>query len=159
MDYQQLAEQFTKWYYNMLNTHHPASQSTPEPFGPEHFFSDSTAKITITHHIDEFQQTRGAEETCQKLIELVTTQQALFQPNTNTDSLGIKVESHGLVVVNVSGTIHSIHSVVGVFEQQFGLAQDPCSDGNYKIKFTVLHCRQPTTTPSLTQPVHYSIGV
>ena len=71
----------------------------------------------------------------------------------------IKLDQHGLIVVNVAGTIHNGEStVVGVFEQQFGLLQDPSTQGNYKIKFTRLICRHASSQQSLQQCAH-AVGV
>ena len=93
--------------------------------------------------VEKTLETFGAHETCQKQLQLVTSQHALFQPHINADSMEIKVDEHGLIVVAVAGAIHNGESVViGGFEQQFGLLQDPSAQGNYKIKFTRLICRQ-----------------
>ena len=44
------------------------------------------------------------------------------------------MDDHGLLMVQVLGTVYSPVTIVGKFEQLFGLAQAPSGDGSWCIK-------------------------
>ncbi len=46
------------------------------------------------------------------------------------------MDPHGLVVVSVCGTLHTVETCCGTFHQNFGLVRDPFESNNWKVKFT-----------------------
>jgi hypothetical protein len=44
------------------------------------------------------------------------------------------MDDHGLLLVRVRGTVYTPATLVGKFEQLFGLAQAPSGDGSWCIK-------------------------
>ena len=134
---QLLAKQFTEWYYKMINSLHPNSSITPEPFRTEHFYEDCKTDICIQGIVESVQ---GSQQSCAKLASIVIDRGTLFQPNITNNGLSVISEKHGLIVIHIAGTLHTIKDHIGIFEQQFGLVSDPFNQNNYKIQFTKLKC-------------------
>jgi hypothetical protein len=123
-----LAEQFTQWFYSMLNKN--------ECLNNEHFYSD--ARLTINKFDNGTLTSETIENNPQEIVErlfLMRMQYNLFfNPNLSADGVQGRVDLHGLVLVFVCGTLHVEGTCVGVFEQVFGLVRDPLTDNNWKIK-------------------------
>lgn len=72
------------------------------------------------------------------LTELLWGQQLFLNPNLNGGGVVGRLSRHGLAVVAVCGTTHQTNSCNGIFEQAFGLLQDPSSEFSWKIKWSQL---------------------
>ncbi|VEN57044.1 unnamed protein product [Callosobruchus maculatus] len=140
----QLAEQFTKWFYTMLNS--------DEGVGIEHFYADAKLKlITVTDKDCDIKEIADNPQDISSALQALKLQHHLyFNPNFSNDGIKGQIDPHGLVVVFTCGTIHVKDSIVGVFEQVFSLARDPFCDNNWKIKKTELNLRSKNS--SLGQP-------
>lgn len=130
-----LGEKFSEWFYNMVNT--------SPIIGPEHFWRDA---VLTLHLISEAQTvTEVIQDDCEKIALLLsntkTTHNLFFNPNLTKEGIKSRMSPHGLVIVMVCGTLHTDNQCVGVFEQVFGLARDPFSENNWKIKNTELNLR------------------
>ena len=140
---QALAEQFTKWFFQMLNSYHPFSQEAPvEGFGPHHFFADCRLKMICETPDLRREVHSGSSEVCRRLLAFVKEEQLKFNPNLDPGGVKGMSNPHGLKAVTVCGTVHLGGRFVGIFEQQFGLVRDPDSQNNLKIKFTNLKLRR-----------------
>lgn len=64
-----------------------------------------------------------------------------FNPNLTSEGVKGQMNTHGLVLVFVCGTLHTKDNCIGLFEQSFALARDPFSENNWKIKKTMLSLR------------------
>ncbi|XP_044254664.1 uncharacterized protein C3orf38 homolog isoform X2 [Tribolium madens] len=105
-----LAQQFTKWFYSMLNKN--------ECLNHEHLYPD--ARLTINMSNNGQVSTEIIENDAVKVVQ--------------RDGVQGRVDPHGLVLVLVCGTLHTDATCVGVFEQVFALARDPQTENNWKIK-------------------------
>jgi len=121
----QLCQQFTEWFYTSWN-----EIST---FKPDHFFPD--CQLTLVH--ENNRQVAGAYFVCEILRTYVGSQELRFCPNTNSNK--VEESKHGLVLIQIHGTIHQRGSCIGIFDQSFGLARDPSHGNNYLIKFCFLN--------------------
>lgn len=130
-----LAEQFTKWFYSLMNS--------DEVIGPEHFYQD--AKLTLNLYSNGDCDTtileNNPEEIVQALFQLKLQNDLFFNPNISKDGTQGKMDPHGLVIVLVCGTVHVQQVCAGIFEQVFALARDPFCDNNWKIKHSELNLR------------------
>lgn len=130
-----LGERFAEWFYNMLNT-------TPV-IGSEHFWQDCTLTLNLISEMQTITET--VSDDCEKIANVIsttkTTHNLFFNPNLSREGTKTKMDPHGLVIVMVCGTLHTDSKCVGVFEQIFGLARDPFSENNWKIKNTHLNLR------------------
>ncbi|XP_018569801.1 uncharacterized protein C3orf38 homolog [Anoplophora glabripennis] len=130
-----LAEQFTKWFYSLMNT--------DEIIGSEHFYQD--AKLTINMYSDDDCDTtvieNNPEEIVQALFQLKSQHNLFFNPNVSTEGIQGRMDPHGLVLVLACGTLHIQEVCAGLFEQVFALARDPFCDNNWKIKSSELNVR------------------
>ncbi|CAH1992580.1 unnamed protein product [Acanthoscelides obtectus] len=115
----QLADQFAKWFYTMLNS--------DEGVGTEHFYANAKLKIAIV--TDEGCDLKEVEDNPEKLQH-----QLYFNPNFTNEGIQGRIDPHGLVMVFTCGTLHVKDAIVGVFEQVFSLARDPFCDNNWTIK-------------------------
>lgn len=139
---QDMALQFSQWFYPMLNACHPLfpfEQKPPEAFAPNHFFRDANLLLVVATRDDERRETfTDSESVCRRLMDLTRKENVIFNPNLEPTGVKGFSDPHGRRVVIVCGTLHSADKLVGLFEQQFGLARDPFSNNNWKIKFTRL---------------------
>lgn len=130
-----LAEQFSKWFYTMLNG--------SESIKPEHFYSDATFSINMftNGEVITEQIQNDPQEISNRLFATKKRFHLFFNPNLTGEGVRGQVDPHGLVVVLACGTLHSNDTCVGVFEQSFALARDPQAENNWKIKNSELNLR------------------
>ncbi|CAF1331360.1 unnamed protein product [Adineta ricciae] len=126
----QLSHQFTEWFYTSWNT--------LTTFSPEHFFPD--CELTLVH--ENQHRVLGSYYVCDILRSYVATQNLRFCPNIPSNKA--EESKHGLVLVQIHGTIHQHGTCVGIFDQAFGLVRDPNHSNNYLIKFTFLNMQTQT---------------
>ena len=134
----ELAVQFVRWFYKMLNACNAPQTADGEEFGVQHFYDDCSFRLlysTYEQSVDEF---KGAQVVCDRLRAFVCEEQLQFNANTDSDGTMGMSYPHGLKMIVVCGTVHVGTQVVGIFEQQFGLVRDPSMDNNWRIKFTNL---------------------
>ncbi|CAF0904916.1 unnamed protein product [Adineta ricciae] len=121
----QLSHQFTEWFYTSWN-----SIST---FTSDHFFPD--CQLTLIH--ENNRRVLGSYYVCDILRAYVTNQELRFCPNPQSNK--VEESQHGLVLIQIHGTIHQHGTCIGVFDQSFGLVRDPNHSNNYLIKFCFLN--------------------
>ncbi|CAF1161432.1 unnamed protein product [Adineta steineri] len=140
----QLSHQFTEWFYTSWN-----NLST---FTSDHFFPD--CQLTLIH--ENHRRILGAYYVCDTLRSYITSQDLRFYPNIQSNK--VEESKHGLVSIQISGTIHQRGTCIGIFDQSFGLVRDPNHSNNYLIKFCFLNMQtqQQTHQPQLlsaNQPI------
>ncbi|CAF1331152.1 unnamed protein product [Adineta steineri] len=140
----QLSHQFTEWFYTSWN-----NLST---FTSDHFFPD--CQLTLIH--ENHRRILGAYYVCDTLRSYITSQDLRFYPNIQSNK--VEESKHGLVSIQISGTIHQRSTCIGIFDQSFGLVRDPNHSNNYLIKFCFLNMQtqQQTHQPQLlsaNQPI------
>jgi hypothetical protein len=121
----QLSHQFTEWFYTSWNS--------LTSFTYDHFFPD--CQLTLFH--ENQRRVLGAHYVCDLLRSYVANQDLRFFPNIQSNKA--EESKHGLVLIQVHGTIHQRGTCVGIFDQSFGLVRDPTHSNNYLIKFTFLN--------------------
>jgi len=151
-----MAESFVKWYYELLNATFFSGDGSGD-FGPQHFWSDASAKIFLHQGSDGGQsnltsstikgnsvqqQQQPSESICvqgdsQVCDALKRVARVTYHPNM-ADSVGGYVDVHGQAVLQAAGALlnPTNSAVCGTFQQQFGLVRDPSQSNNWKIKFT-----------------------
>lgn len=130
-DIEKLAQEFAKWFYRQMNI---------EIVESTHFFSDAKLKISVFSNSDCDTSVieNDPQEISHSLHRIKLQYDLYFNPNFTEDGVQGRIDSHGLVIVLVCGTLHTHNSIAGIFEQVFGLARDPFSDNNWKIKHSEL---------------------
>ncbi|CAF1604845.1 unnamed protein product [Rotaria magnacalcarata] len=121
----QLSHQFTEWFYTSWN-----GLST---FQSDHFFPD--CHLTLIH--ENNRRVLGAYYVCDALRSYVSNRDLRFYPNPQSNK--VEESKHGLVLIQVHGTIHQRNTCTGIFDQSFGLVRDPNHCNNYLIKFSFLN--------------------
>lgn len=121
----QLSHQFTEWFYTSWNN--------LSSFTSDHFFPD--CQLTLFH--ENQRRILGSYYVCELLRSYVTNQDLRFSPNIQSNK--VEESKHGLVLIQVHGTIHQRGTCVGIFDQSFGLIRDPTHSNNYLIKFSFLN--------------------
>ncbi|CAF4368331.1 unnamed protein product, partial [Adineta steineri] len=113
-------------------------------FTPDHFFPD--CQLTLVH--ENQRRISGAYYVCETLRSYTTNQDLHFYPNIQSNKA--EESKHGLVLIQVHGTIHQRGTCIGIFDQSFGLVRDPTHSNNYLIKFSFLNMQtQQAQQPSL----------
>ncbi|KAJ8951363.1 hypothetical protein NQ318_009299 [Aromia moschata] len=130
-----LAEQFSKWFYSMMNS--------VEFIGAEHFYPDARLNLNVytNDNCDTSVIENDPAEIVQSLRRIKMQHNLFFNPNVTKDGVQGRMDPHGLVMVLVCGTLHVQQACVGVFEQVFALARDPFCDNNWKIKNSELNLK------------------
>ncbi|CAF1495533.1 unnamed protein product, partial [Rotaria sordida] len=121
----QLSQQFTEWFYTSWNT--------LTTFTSDHFFPD--CQLTLIH--ENQRRILGSYYVCELLRSYITNQDLRFCPNIQSNKA--EESKHGLVLLQIHGTIHQRGTCVGIFDQAFGLIRDPTHSNNYLIKFCFLN--------------------
>jgi hypothetical protein len=121
----QLSQQFTEWFYTSWNN--------LTTFTCDHFFPD--CQLTLIH--ENHRQILGSYYVCDALRSYVANQDLRFSPNIQSNKA--EESRHGLVLIQVHGTIHQRGTCIGIFDQSFGLVRDPTHSNNYLIKFSFLN--------------------
>ena len=138
----QLSQQFTDWFYSSWNN--------LSAFQSDHFFPD--CQLTLKHENDR--RVQGAYFVCDVLRSFIVNQDLRFHPNIQSNQ--IEESKHGLVLIQIHGTIHQRGTCIGIFDQSFGLVRDPHHGNNYLIKFCFLNMQtqqtqqQPPQHPQIT---------
>lgn len=149
-----LGEKFTEWFYNMVNT--------SPIIGSEHFWSDAVLTLNLVSESQTVtEEVKGDSEKVAALLSTTkNTYNLFFNPNLTKDGIRSKMDPHGLVVIMVCGTLHTNKECVGVFEQVFGLARDPFSENNWKIKSTQVNLKSKSGVselPNLSDSVENNV--
>lgn len=66
----------------------------------------------------------------------------LLNPNLSVEGVREKKSPHGFVIIGVCGTVHQQANCSGIFEQVFGLLQDPSAEFRWRIKWTEVRITQ-----------------
>ena len=132
---QEMALQFVRWFYPILNNGHVANANNEDNFGPHHFWQDCQLKVCTPQyeHLVE-----GSTAVAKKLLTLIGQHQLYFNPFDAQQGVRSFLEPHGLVAVMACGGLHRGDACIGIYEQKFGLVRDPSVGNNWKIKFTEL---------------------
>jgi len=102
-------------------------------FNSDHFFPD--CQLTLIH--ENHRRICGSFYVHETLRSYVANQELQFIPNIQSNQ--VDESKHGLVMIQIHGTIHQRGTCRGVFDQSFGLVRDPTHGYNYLIKFTFLN--------------------
>ncbi|CAF2149811.1 unnamed protein product [Rotaria magnacalcarata] len=144
---EQLSHQFTEWFYTSWNT--------LTTFACDHFFPD--CQLTLIH--ENHRRVLGSYYVCDLLRSYVANQDLRFTPNVQSNKA--QESTHGLVLLQMHGTIHQRGTCVGIFDQSFGLIRDPTHSNNYLIKFCFLNMQtqqsqqqQQLTSANLSTPTY-----
>jgi len=132
----QLSQQFTEWFYSSWNN--------LATFTSDHFFPD--CQLTLVH--ENHRRVLGSYFVCDVLRTYVANQELRFCPNPQSNK--VEESKHGLVLIQIHGTIHQRGTCIGIFDQSFGLVRDPNHSNNYLIKFAFLNMQ--TQQPQHQQP-------
>ncbi|XP_071476653.1 uncharacterized protein C3orf38 homolog [Diadema antillarum] len=149
---QELAKQFSSWFFSQLNLMHPMNVQQSADWGPQHFLPDACLKLYVIRGSQKDLETyEGSDLVANRLKCLVSDEELIFNPNLLPDGTRGRSESHGLVVTMVCGTLHQASNCVGVFEQSTGLVRDPLADNKWKVKYVNLQikCSSPSQMPTL----------
>ena len=147
-----LAQQFVKWFYSMLNSHNPdVNVECNDTYGSQHFYADCVMKLACATPELRLEQFSTADIVSKRLLSFIVEERIVFNPNIEPVGVQWLVEPHGLRVVMACGTLHQCGNLVGIFEQQFGIAQDPFMENSWKIRYTYLKMKSDITAsmPSL----------
>ena len=136
----QLSLQFTEWFFTAWNN--------LKNFSSDHFFPD--CQLTLVH--ENNRRILGAFYVCDLLRSYIANQELVFYPNVSSNKA--EESRHGLVVVQIHGTIHQRGTCVGIFDQAFGLTRDPTHGNNYLIKFIFLNMQTQSGQAQLQLPSH-----
>lgn len=137
----QLAEKFSEWFYSLLNK--SKSELGGCVLGTDNFFPDCSIRMHLQSSSGSVENNveNDAAGVLKLLLDTKSDHNLYFNPNLTRDGVQGKMDPHGLVLVAVCGTLHQDQKYAGVFEQLFGLARDPFSANNWKIKYTEVNLK------------------
>ena len=130
-----MAVEFVKWFYKLLDTH--STTTTQEDF-LRLFYGD--CRLSLLSVVGEMRtdQYTGGELVAHRLLAFVREESLKFNPNDTSEGVRMQSTPHGLTVISCAGTLQQ-NGLVGVFEQQFGLARDLEMENNWRIQFSNLN--------------------
>ena len=149
---QELGEAFVRWFYDQLNLQNPMTGGQSGEFGPQHFWDNCSLKLVcrtpeLTEEIFD-----GSHLVANRLRALMQEELLVLNPNVCRDGVRVASQAHGLLAVQVCGTVSQYNKLIGVFQQLFGLARASAGHDTWKVKFSELHLSSSgnLTVPRLT---------
>jgi len=133
---EEFIEMFAKHFYDLFND---LGIPNKNQLDGRHFYENCTMAVRILGGSEEFNEScEDSASTLQCLFGIKKEHQLFFSPHLG-DGVKWKKESHGLVKVHIGGTLHQgVGRMVGMFEQQFVLREDPQAANTWKILNTNL---------------------
>ncbi|XP_032783095.1 uncharacterized protein C3orf38 homolog [Daphnia magna] len=132
---------FTQWFYEILLAVHKQSPTVSKL--SEQFWKDVRLKITFNSPgVTNNQEAVGSDEASHLLQILLCQHGFLLNPNLSPNGVKERKDPHGMVIIGVCGTAHQYENCSGIFEQVFGLLQDPHVDFHWRIKWSELRITQ-----------------
>lgn len=127
---------FAKHFYDLFND---LGIPGKNQLDGRHFYENCTMALRILGGVEEIMENcDDSSSILQCLLGIKKEHQIFFSPNLG-DGVKWKKESHGLVKVHIGGTLHQgAGRLVGMFEQQFILREDPQAANTWKILNTNL---------------------
>jgi len=156
LDAGSMALLFAKWFYAMFNAFPQqrrllmANPSTMSPddsnlFGPHHFVENCCLNLRMrnspggasTNASCHAETVTGGSAVAERLAKLSVEDEIVFNANLDDEGCKGKKEPHGLVMIQISGTLMRHGCLIGVFDQSFGLIKEPQTD-KWKVQLTNL---------------------
>ncbi|XP_022165209.1 uncharacterized protein C3orf38 homolog [Myzus persicae] len=127
---EEFIEMFAKHFYDLLND---LGVPGKNQLDCRHFYENCTMSLKILGGSSEICETcEDSASTLQCLLGIKKEHILFFSPHLG--DVKWKKESHGLVKVHIGGTLHQgVGRMVGMFEQQFILREDPQAENTWKI--------------------------
>ncbi|KAL5241031.1 hypothetical protein ACI65C_008441 [Semiaphis heraclei] len=127
---EEFIEMFAKHFYDLLNDLGIPGKTQLDC---RHFYENCTMSLKILGGSNEIHETcEDSISTLKCLLSIKKEHMLFFSPYL--DNVKWKKESHGLVKVHIGGTLHQgVGRMVGMFEQQFILREDPQAENTWKI--------------------------
>lgn len=127
---EEFIEMFAKHFYDLLND---LGVPGKNQLDTRHFYDNCTMSLKILGGSNEISETCEDSTSILQCLLGVKKEHILFFSPHLTD-VKWKKESHGLVKVHIGGTLHQgVGRMVGMFEQQFILREDPQAENTWKI--------------------------
>jgi hypothetical protein len=128
-------EMFAKHFYDLFND---IGVPGKNQLDGRHFYENCTMAVRILGGSEEIsEKCENSATLLQCLSGIKKEHQLFFSPHLS--DVKWKKESHGLVKVHIGGTLHQgVGRMVGMFEQQFILREDPQAENTWKILNTNL---------------------
>ncbi|EGD81971.1 hypothetical protein PTSG_02655 [Salpingoeca rosetta] len=110
----------------------------PPSFTTDLFFDDCELNLHVAP-AGQIEQHQGSASVVHRLTKLPQQDNVLFRPGDG----GIRgmLEPHGLLAVEVHGTVHSPGAVIGHFRQACLLAQDPFLQDTWRVRNINIECQ------------------
>lgn len=133
---EEFIEMFAKHFYELFND---LGVPGKNHLDSRHFYENCTMVLKIIGGSEEINEScEDSVSILQCLLGVKKEHQLFFSPHLG-DGVKWKKESHGLLKVHIGGTLHQgIGRMVGMFEQQFILREDPQAENTWKILNTTL---------------------
>lgn len=127
---EEFIEMFAKNFYDLFND---LGIPGKNQLDSRHFYENCTLSLKILGGSNEISETcEDSTSVLQCLLGIKKEHQLFFSPHLG--DVKWKKESHGLVKVHIGGTLHQgVGRMVGMFEQQFILREDPQAENTWKI--------------------------
>jgi len=133
---EEFIEMFAKHFYDLFND---LDVPNKDQLDGRHFYENCTMAVRILGGSEEINENcENSLSILQCLLGIKKEHQLFFSPHLG-DGVKWKKELHGLVKVHIGGTLHQgVGRMVGMFEQQFVLREDPQAANTWKILNTNL---------------------
>lgn len=132
---EEFIEMFAKHFYDLFND---LGVPGKDQLNERHFYQNCTMAVRILGGNEEInEKCDNSTSSLQCLLSIKKEHQLFFSPHLS--DVKWKKESHGLVKIQIGGTLHQgVGRMVGMFEQQFILREDPQAENTWKVLNTNL---------------------
>lgn len=142
---EEFIEMFAKHFYELFND---LGVPGKNQLNERHFYENCTMAVRILGGSEEInEKCDNSSSSLQCLLGIKKEHQLFFSPHLS--DVKWKKESHGLVKIQIGGTLHQgVGRMVGMFEQQFILREDPQAENTWKVLNTNLMMKSMDTITS-----------
>ena len=143
---------FLEWFYSLLKPIAGMPRTSEQSFSPKHFFADASYSLFCVDESGRYnyeEHQKGAPVIFHRIRNMISDLSLVLNPNLSLSDEAIRCfkSPYGLVFIGINGTFFSKIpgqkdvTLAGLFEQSFGIAQDPNNDNNWVVKFTQLRMK------------------
>ncbi|PNF41672.1 hypothetical protein B7P43_G06326 [Cryptotermes secundus] len=136
----ELACQFTNYFYSVLNQHDMYHQGTQ--LGVQHFWQNCKMQFVLNYEMGpKTEEKNRAADVVQLICNNKIQHNLFFNPNLENKGVHKYINNFGVVTIMALGTLHQQNKYTGVFEHLFHPVRGPSAMLGEKVWGALKRCR------------------
>lgn len=147
----ELASKFGEWFYSML------PEMNSGNFDVNNFWPDSKMRLKFEYNSNCVDLTECGNQQIVNTLKQFVSSNLKLKPNLlpQYDGVRCRLESHGLLVIIISGVLYFDEQPVGLFDNMFGLVRDSnLQQDNWRIRSLEMLMKLARPIPTIEQLIN-----